>query len=115
MAYFDQGDVEKNRVLGGLGYLIFFLPFITCPDSRFGKYCANQGLIAVIGYLVISVAFWLLGLVLGWIPFIGFIVWLVGRLCYLALVVAQFYYMFLAVTKGDARPLPYIGNYTIIK
>lgn len=115
MAYFDQGDVEKNRVLGGLGYLIFFLPLIACPGSRFGKACANQGLLALIAYLVISVAFWLLDLILGWIPVIGFIVWLVGRLCYLAVVILQLYHTFLAVSKGEFKPLPYIGSYEIIK
>jgi hypothetical protein len=115
MAYFDQGDVEKNRVMGGLGYLIFFLPFITCPDSRFGKACANQGLIALIGYVVIGVAFWLLGLIFGWIPVLGFIVWLVGRICYWALAIAQIYYTFLAVSKGEFKPLPYIGSYEILK
>ena len=115
MAYFDQSDVEKNRVLGGLGYLVFFLPFITCPDSRFGKACANQGLLALIAYVVISVAFWLLNLIFGWIPVLGWIVWLVGQLCYIALGVVQFYYTFLAVTKGELRPLPFIGSYELIK
>ncbi len=115
MAYFDQSDVEKNRVMGGLGYLIFFLPFITCPDSRFGKFCANQGLLALIGYLVIAVAFWLLNLIFGWIPVLGWIVALIGKLCYIALAALQIYNTFLAVSKGDAKPLPYIGSYEIIK
>lgn len=115
MANFDQGDVEKNRVLGGLGYLIFFLPFITCPDSRFGKTCANQGLIAIIGLLVIRLAFWLLDLIFHWIPFVGGLVWWVGILCQLVFAVVWFYYSFLAISKGVFRPLPYIGSYEIIK
>jgi hypothetical protein len=106
MTHFDPSDVEKNRVLGGLGYLVFFLPFITCPDSRFGKACANQGLLALIAYVVISVAFWLLGLIFGWIPVLGFIVWLVGQLCYIALAVVQLYYTFLAVTKATFARCP---------
>ena len=115
MANFESSDVEKNRVLGGLGYLVFFLPFITCPDSRFGKFCANQGLLALIAYLVIGVASWLLKLIFGWIPILGWIVWIVIELCYIALAVIQLYYTFLAVTKGETRPLPFIGNYQLIK
>lgn len=115
MANFDPSDVQKNRVLGGLGYLVFFLPFITCPDSRFGKFCANQGLLAVIAFLVIRLAFWLLDLIFGWIPVVGWIVALVGTLCYLAFAILVIYYAFLAISKGDARELPYIGGYQIIK
>jgi len=115
MAYFDQGDVEKNRVLGGLGYLIFFLPFITCPDSRFGKACANQGLIGLIAILAIRLAFWLLDLILGWIPVVGWIVWIAGIVVEIAFGVVWFQRVFLAVTKGEFKPLPYIGNYEILK
>jgi uncharacterized membrane protein len=116
VANFEQSDVEKNRVLGGLGYLIFFIPLIACPDSRFGKFCANQGLIAAIGMLVLRLAFWLLGLILGWIPILGWIViGILATVCYIAYAIMIFYYTFLAVSKGDARPLPYIGNYVIIK
>jgi uncharacterized membrane protein len=115
MANFEQSDVEKNKVLGGLGYLVFFLPLLACPNSRFGRYCANQGLLGAISILVVRLAFWLLTLLLGWIPVIGWIVGLVGSLCYIAVAILIFYYTFLAVSKGDARPLPYIGTYEIIK
>ncbi len=115
MAYFDQGDVEKNRVLGGLGYLIFFLPFITCPDSRFGKFCANQGLLLWIAELVIWIGFGLLEWILGWIPFIGWLVYIVHGLANIAVAVIALYYTYLAVAKGDAREIPFIGNYQIIK
>ena len=103
MAYFDQSDVEKNRVLGGLGYLIFFLPFITCPDSRFGKACANQGLIA------------LMELILGWIPVVNWIVGIAGTVCNIGFAILWLYYGILAFSKGDFRPLPYIGSYELIK
>lgn len=115
MANFDQSDVEKNRVMGGLGYLIFFLPFITCPDSRFGKACANQGLIALIASFVIRLAFWLLELILGWIPVVNWIVWLAGTVFNIGFAILWLYYGILAFAKGDFRPLPYIGSYELIK
>ena len=115
MANFDQGDVEKNRVLGGLGYLIFFLPFITCPDSRFGKFCANQGLLLWIAGIVVWIVFGLLEWILGWIPFIGWLVFIVHGLVNIAVAVIALYYTYLAAAKGDAREIPFIGQYQIIK
>jgi hypothetical protein len=40
---FDQADIEKNKTMAGLAYLLFFLPLVACPDSPFGRFHANQG------------------------------------------------------------------------
>jgi len=115
MANFDQSDVEKNRVLGGLGYLVFFLPLLACPDSRFGRFCANQGLLLWIAGFVVWIGFGLLEWILGWIPFVGWLVYIVHSLANLAVGIIALYYMYLAMSKGDAREIPVIGNYQIIK
>ncbi|NLA78908.1 MAG: hypothetical protein GX845_05135, partial [Erysipelothrix sp.] len=41
---FTQEDIEKNKTMAGLAYLIFFLPLVAAPESKFGKFHANQGL-----------------------------------------------------------------------
>ncbi len=115
MMNFEQSDVQKNKVLGGLGYLIFFLPLIACPDSRFGRHCANQGLLVWIAQIVIWIVFGLLEWVLGWIPVIGWLVYLAHALLNIAVAVIAIYYAYLAISKGDARELPAIGHYRIIK
>ncbi len=115
MTRFEPSDVEKNRVLGGLGYLVFFLPLIACPESRFGKFCANQGLLIWIASLVVWIAFGLLEWILGRIPVIGWLVIIAHSLCNIAIAVIALYYTYLAASKGDARELPFIGNYSIIK
>ena len=38
-------DIEDNKVIAALAYIIFFLPLIVAKDSEFGKFHANQGLI----------------------------------------------------------------------
>ena len=48
----DPADIEKNKAMGGLAYLLFFLPLIACPDSKYGRFHANQGLV----YLLLCVA-----------------------------------------------------------
>ncbi len=38
---FSAEDIEKNKTMAGLAYLIFFLPLIASPDSAFAKFHAN--------------------------------------------------------------------------
>ncbi len=114
---FDPSDVKENRFKGGLGYLLilFFLPLILCPRSRYGRYCANQGLIALIVFVIISAAFGILNGVLGWIWLVGWAVRLVGDLAQVGIALIVLYYAYLACAKGDARELPVVGSYTLIK
>ncbi|MCL2697814.1 MAG: hypothetical protein FWE74_07010 [Oscillospiraceae bacterium] len=45
---FSDSDVQANRVPALLGYILFFIPLIACPNSKFGRFHANQGLIILI-------------------------------------------------------------------
>lgn len=112
---FDSNDVSENRVKGGLGYLIFFLPLILCPGSRYGRFCANQGLIVLIAEVAISVAFWILGMILGWIPLLGGLLRAVEWIAKAAVALIAIYFCYLACSKGDARELPVVGKISIIK
>jgi len=61
---FDPADIEKNKTVAGLAYILFFLPLIACPDSPYGRFHANQGLLLLI--------LWVGGvLILSLIPVIG--------------------------------------------
>ena len=96
-------DFEKNRIYAMLAYLIFFLPLIACPSSRFGRYHANQGLLVL-----------LLGIVLylvQWIPFIGGIIFFTGGVCLFVL-------MLMGIgnaAQGKMVPLPVIGGFTLLR
>lgn len=101
---FDPADIEKNKTMAGLAYLIFFLPLIASPDSKYGKFHANQGLLLLIASIVGS-------LVLGMIPFVGWVL-----LLFYPIVILVFGIMGLVNGfGGKAKPLPIIGKYTIIK
>ena len=101
---FDKEDVEKNKVMAGLDYIIFFLPLIACPDSAFGRFHANQGLLLFIFGVVGS---FLLGLIpiIGWIllPVLGLLTLVIGII---GLVNGL---------NGNAKELPVIGKFRIIK
>lgn len=108
-------DVEKNKAMAVLAYLIFFLPLIVCPESKFAKYHANQGLIVLIvsaflgilgsGSGLFSILFWPLSVLLG----------IFMSLISLALFVLVIMNM-ISASKGEMKPLPIIGNiFHIIK
>lgn len=111
---FDTRDYEKNHLWGALAYIIFFLPLITCPSSRFGRFCANQGVLLWIMMAAVSLIFGILGLFLNWIPLIGWLVGLAGNLCKLAVFALMLYYGFKAYS-GHAEPLPVIGGIELIR
>lgn len=100
-------DLEQVKVMAALAYLgiLFFLPLVTNPESKFGKFHANQGLLLLITGLVINtlgtflpVIGWFIILPLGWIfVMVLFIMGIVN-----------------ALNKKMTR-LPLIGNFDLIK
>ncbi len=101
---FDPEDIEKNKVVSALAYIIFFLPLIVCPDSPFGKFHANQGLVL----LIVGVVG---GIVLGLIPILG---WIIGIFFSIAIAVLAILGL-VNTLNGKAKELPVIGKFTIIK
>jgi len=101
---FTPEDIENSKVMAGLAYILFFLPLLACPDSPFGRYHANQGLLLLILGMGGSI-------VLNIIPIIGWIL-----LPFFAIVVFVFAIMGLVNGfTGKAKPLPLIGKYQLIK
>lgn len=105
---FTQEDIDKNKTMAGLAYLIFFLPLIACPDSAFGKFHANQGLLLLIVNIAGNIAF---GIILSFIPFIG---WTLRSLFGLAIIIF-FILGLINGLNGKAVELPIIGKYRLIK
>ena len=100
---FSPEDIAKNKVVAAFAYLIFFLPLLVCPDSAFGKFHANQGLLLFI--LSFAGSF-----VLAWIPIIG---WIVLPFFYLTTCVLAVL-GFVNAYNGKAKELPLIGKYRLL-
>jgi len=97
-------DIEKNKTMAGLSYFIFFLPLIACPESKYAKFHANQALLLLIVSIVGNI-------VLGIIPIIG---WILIPLFGLAIIVLGI----MGIVNGfggQAKELPIIGKYRILK
>ena len=101
---YDAQDIEENKTIAGLAYLIFFLPLIATPDSKFAKFHANQGLIL----FILAVAG---NIILGMIPFIGLLLIPIFTLFILVLVIIGL----MNGLNGKSKELPLIGKFRIIK
>lgn len=101
---FDPGDIEKNKTMAGLAYLIFFLPLLACPDSQFGRFHANQALLLFIlgfgGSTILSL-----------IPVIGWVILPVFALGVFVLAIIGLVNGF----GGKGKELPLVGKFRILK
>lgn len=101
----DPADIEKNKGLAILSYILFFIPLLAAKESKFAMYHANQGLILFLVSLIINV-------VGSIIPIIGLLIIIpVGDLAVLI-------WAILGITKaasGKIAPLPVIGKFDLIK
>ena len=106
---FDRTDIDQNKVIAALSYLgiLFFLPLVACPNSKFGRFHANQGLILLICSVIGSI----IGSFLGFIPFLGS---LVSAAISLAVFIL-FLFGLINTLNGFAKELPFVGNISIIK
>ncbi len=101
---FAPEDVEKNRVISALAYILFFLPLICCPGSPFGKFHANQA-------LMLFIVAWVGNIALRFIPFIGAILNPIFGIVVLIFSIRGL----INTLNGQAKELPIIGSYRILK
>lgn len=116
---FDGADLANNKWCYILAYLwiLFFLPLVVCPDSKVGRFHANQGLLIFIFTTACQVLAGLLG-VFGGIPFIGALFGiLAGILGWASGVIhlAAFIFALVNILDNKAVELPLIGKYRLIK
>lgn len=101
---YDSTDIQSNKGMAILAYILFFVPLIAAKDSKYAWYHANQGLTLFLAGVIVNV-------VLGIIPFIG---WLLLPLANLAIVILAVLGI-VAAAQGQVKPLPFIGSYTLLK
>jgi uncharacterized membrane protein len=113
---YDYDDVQNtNVVVTALTYIIFFLPYICTPNSRYAKFHANQALIYLIAFVLLGIASTIVCRILGIIPIMGgFLSSLVGTLVWLAKA-GWFICGIVNTLNKQAKELPIIGRFTILK
>lgn len=105
-ADYAQDDIDKNRVMAVLAYLglLFLVPLFAAKESPFARFHTNQGILLFVFEMVGSIAASL-------IPWIGWVVGtLVGIIGFVMLILGL-----INSIKGEAKELPFIGKFRILK
>lgn len=98
-------ETQDDNIFYAFSYILFFLPLLALPNSKLGRFHANQGL----GLLIFSFAGYI---VLGILPILGWILIPLFKLLIFVLIVIGF----LNGWDERQRPLPIIGKwFKIIK
>lgn len=104
----SSDDVEKNKAMAIIGYIIpilFFIPLVTeAKDSVYAKFHANQQLILLIASIGVSVVGSIIP-ILGW-----FIILPLGSIALFVLAIIGL----INAAKGQMKELPIIGSFKII-
>ena len=100
---FDKDDIEKNKVMGLLAYILCFIPLLAAKDSPFARYHANQGLVLFLAAILSSVI--LIIPILGWIiaPILSIVITVLAVIG------------IINALNGKAKELPIIGKFKILK
>jgi len=104
----SSGDVEKNKAMAIVGYIIpilFFIPLLSdAKNSPFAKFHANQQLNLLIAAVVVNIV----GTV---IPFLGwFIILPLGTIFLIVVAIMGI----INAAKGEMKELPLIGGFKLI-
>ena len=114
----DPKDAEDNKVMAILAYLGFplvLVPIFAAKESPFARFHANQGIVMCIAIFAIGTVAAILGTILAFISIslalIAYALYSIAGLGFFVLMVMGI----LNVIKGEAKELPIIGKYQIIK
>jgi uncharacterized membrane protein len=107
----EASDIEHNKVFAVLAYIgiLFLVPLLAAPASRFARYHTNQGIVLFLSCLVVSFG---LG-VLTVIPIVNFLTipaWYI-------LPTAGLVFMIIGIihaASGEYKPLPWIGHFRLL-
>ena len=108
-------DIEQNKVFAVLAYIgiLFLVPLLAAPRSRFARYHTNQGMV-----LFLSVVILWFGLgVLAAIPFLNIIlipVWLPSGFIVSAGGLVLMVIGIVHAASGEYKPLPWIGHFRLL-
>lgn len=121
---FDPYDVAENKVFGVLAYfgILFFIPLVVHPDSKYCRFHSNQGLLLLIFTAGLNIAFRILAAILkivfSFIFFASPIYWIINLLLGLAVAAVTILLLICGIRNalsGKVEELPVIGKYRLIK
>ena len=121
--YDEVRDAADNKMMGILAYVFPLIPILSVPNSKFARYHANQGILLWIILVALNIvsgilnsifhSIYLASLTMRYSAYSALrgIVWLVVW----AIIVLFGVIGIMNASKGEKKPLPVIGNITILK
>lgn len=128
-ASMDPDDIEKHKtmsLMSYLGLLLYYIPMMLKPRSKYLRFHGNQGLTLTIASLGLAIINGILCLIFGAVfadTLLGlritngfglFLIGLFSTICYGAILIWAVVGIYNAVT-GKAKELPLIGKFRILK
>jgi uncharacterized membrane protein len=119
----EDPDVAKFKGMAILAYILFLIPLVAAPNSKFARYHANQGLLLFILLIVIVIAVCFLEAALWLVAkfvTIGILAFFFGcgfHLLEIGVLVAWVVLTIMGIinaANGLKKPLPVIGHWTLI-
>lgn len=119
---FDSMDIQNNKALAVLSYIGIFvlIPIFAGKNSPYARYHANQGLVLFLAEIIWWVFCSIINLALGFLDIFGPLFWIIHSvvggilgilsLAFLALVI----YGIVNAVTGKAKPLPFLGRFTLL-
>jgi uncharacterized membrane protein len=109
-------EMQENKVIFVLSYLgvLFFLPLVSCPNSKAGRFHANQGLVLLLTAIAGQIAIAILSSI---ILAISWRLWAITSLLSTTWATAMLVLMIIGMmnaNRGLQKPLPIIGEVTIL-
>lgn len=99
-ATFSKEDIDKNKGMAIVAYILFFVPLLTeAKDSPFVKFHIKQAIMLIIAWVAVTI--------LGLVPILG---WIAAPIASLVLFVFWIIGVINAV-NGEAKQVPLIGKY----
>ncbi len=108
----EAADIEQNKVFAVLAYisLLFLVPLLAAPKSRFARFHTNQGVVLFLASIAASVIMTLF----AFLPFVSclaaplFFVVPIGSLVLAVIGIVN-------AASGQFKPLPLIGHFELLK
>ena len=120
---FDPADVAANKGLSVLSYLgiLFFIPLVAKPDSKYCKFHSNQGLVLLILEIALGIVRAILNAVISTVFVRAFHVFWVAsavsgvlNLAVAAVTLGLMIYGIVNAATGKAKELPVIGQFHLL-
>ena len=109
-------DIQQNKTMAILGYIIFLIPLLGAKDSKYARYHANQAMVLQLS----MIAIWIVSSIISSVFFTmggigaGFLITGLFSLVSLALGVLDIIGLVYAA-QGKVQAVPVLGNITILK